>query len=102
MIFAPPRFSTRSIHDGVESEGYSYCKPKSINELEILDKKIFDIKISYPKDTRLLYLNTDLFNQTEFFNAMILHQQANEVCLSVNVSSSSPHLIKKIREFFKT
>ena len=58
-----PRWGTRSIHDGGGSDGASYCKPKNIHKPEILDpKKYLASKFPTQKNTRLKYLNTDLFN----------------------------------------
>ena len=56
---------TRSIHDGGGggSDEASYCKPKKIHKPEILDpKKYLASKFPTQKNTRLKYLNTDLFN----------------------------------------
>ena len=45
------------------SDGASYCKPKKIQKPEILDpKKYLASKFPTQKNTRLKYLNTDLFN----------------------------------------
>ena len=45
------------------SGGASYCKPKKIHKPEILDpKKYLASKFPTQKNTRLKYLNTDLFN----------------------------------------
>jgi len=45
------------------SDGASYCKPKKIHKPEILDpKKYLASKFPTQKNTRLKYLNTDLFN----------------------------------------
>ena len=47
---------------GGGSDGASYCKPKKIHKPEILDpKKYLASKFPNQKNTRLKYLNTDLF-----------------------------------------
>ena len=48
------------------SDGTSYCEPKKIHEPEILQPtKYLASKFSTQKNTRLKYLNIDLFNQTD-------------------------------------
>ena len=48
---------------GGGSDGASYCKPNNIHKPEILDpKKYLASKFPTQKNTRLKYLNTDLFN----------------------------------------
>ena len=72
---------------------FHIANPKKIHEPEILD----------PKNTRLKYPNTDLFNQTELFNAwfcinrlmniILIHWSQWKACLEM--------WPQKIREFFK-
>ena len=57
---------TCSIHDG-GSDGASYCEPKKYMSLKFYTpQKNLASKFSSPKNTRLIILNTDLFNQTDF------------------------------------
>ena len=63
-------------------------KPKKIYKPEILDpKKYLASKFPTQKNTRLKYLNTDLFNQAELSNAMF--------CISKLNSFSGTHIAEK-------